>query len=473
MSQTDAPELSPKLDWLNADQQCLAMHRGRAVALLFWSASSVYCHNLLADLSALQRRHPDALSVLCIHLPKFNAELEPKILADVLNRLGVTLPVAQDAGWVTWQHYGIQSWPSVVLINPEGRQQALFSGDECISELENQLSEMIQNLEPSPKPKALQAKPKNKVFSVLHSPCGILNHNNLLYIADTGHNRVLECSKDGQVKRVFGNGLPLFLDGNSGDASFNRPMAIQANRDYLYVADTGNHAVRRISFLHGTVDTLIGNGIAGESKAQAVSSFKAVLLNNPTGLYVQNDMLVISEAGNNRLSLYNLANNQFTPLAGGGALALQDGIGERARMAHPLALSGDSRHLYVIEGSSSSLRTAAVPEGRINTLIGLGLFQFGLSDGARQQANMQHPCGIVVDEKRATAWIADAYNHKIRVLNLQNNQLSTLKTSQPMIHPCAVAVDADSLWIVDSASSYLYRYFFVSDYMSRITVQMA
>jgi hypothetical protein len=42
-----------------------------------------------------------------------------------------------------------------------------------------------------------------------------------------------------------------------------------------------------------------------------------------------------------------------------------------------------------------------------------------------------------------------------------------------LIHPCAVAVDADSLWIVDSASSYLYRYFFVSDYMSRITVQMA
>lgn len=473
MSGTQAPEFSPKLQWLNADPQTIAAHRGRAIILLFWSASSVYCHNLLADLSALQRRLPDALSVLTIHLPKFNAELEPKIMADALNRLGVTLPVAQDAGWITWQHYGIQSWPTAVLINAAGEIDSQFSGDDCMPALDAALSNLVYRIDAPEKPKALQAKAKNKVFSVLSSPCGLLLHNSMLYIADTGHNRVLECDKDGKVKRIFGNGLPLFLDGNAGDASFNRPLAIQANREYLYVADTGNHAIRRINILKGSIDTLIGNGAPGQAGAQTVSSFKSVQLNNPTGLHVHHDMLVISEAGNNRLSLFNLADNQFTPLAGGGPLSMQDGIGDRARMAHPLALSGDSRHLYVVEGSSSSIRTAAVPEGRINTLIGLGLFQFGINDGSRQQASMQHPCGIIVDEKRDCAWIADAYNHKIRILNLQNNQLSTLKTPQALIHPCAVAVDLESLWIVDSASSHLYRFFFVSEYMSRITVQMA
>jgi Thioredoxin-like/NHL repeat len=469
-----AVELSDKLDWLNADPQTISAHRGRVVALLFWNASSVYCHNALADMFQLQRKHPENLSVLAIHVPKFAAELEQKTLLDAVNRLDIQLPVANDTQWTAWQHYDIQSWPSVVLIDSNGAIAGQFSGDDCRKDIESRLSALLAEMPyaTSPKPKNLKAKPKPKVFSALHSPCGLLIHNNLLYIADTGHNRILECGFDGRVKRVFGNGLPLYLDGMSTEASFNRPMAMSVAREYLYVADTGNHAIRRVRLMDGFIDSLLGNGKPGQSEDKTVGMFHEVQLNNPSSVSVEQDILVVADSGNNCLRMFNLANKAFSTLVGSGSLGLLDGVGLRAEMAHPLALSGSKNYLYVAEGSSSSIRTAAVPEGRVNTLIGHGLYQYGKEDGLRKSAALQHPSAIAVDEKRGVVWIADAYNHKIRALNMVSNMLSTVPMTQTLSNPCALALDDESLWIADSASSQIHRYFIETEYLSRISIQM-
>ncbi len=473
MSAERAPEFSLTLSWVNADPQTMAAHHGRIVLVYFWSASSVYCHNLLNDLMRLQVRYPDALSVIALHIPKFTAEHEPKTLADICARLDVQLPVANDTLWASWQHYGISAWPTVVLVDPEGNRAGDFSGDDVFAQLETAVSALLPKSSQHPKPRALQARPKAKVFSTLYCPSGLLLHNNLLYIVDSGHHRVLECNKEGAVKRVFGNGLPLFLDGTASESSFNRPYDVQVNRDYLYVADTGNHAVRRIHLLSGMVDTLVGNGKPGIVSKQVIKSHFDVQLNNPRSLYVHQDLLVIAEAGNNALSQVNLSNGQFSRLAGSGSFALQDGVGDKARMAHPLGISGDRNTLYVVEGASSSLRTVAVPEGRVNTLVGQGLYQFSNVDGPRTKAGLQHPTAVFADEARQTLWIADAYNHKIRGYNLKTQVLSTLPMSQPIQNPCALAADAESLWIADSAGRHIYRYFFESEYLSRISIQMA
>ena len=67
MSATAAPSLSSSLNWLNANEQTIAAHRGRVVALLFWNASSGYCQNLIGELALLRARYPVQLAVLGIH----------------------------------------------------------------------------------------------------------------------------------------------------------------------------------------------------------------------------------------------------------------------------------------------------------------------------------------------------------------------------------------------------------------------
>ena len=473
MAPSAAYELSTTLEWLNAEPQRLAAHRGRVVALLFWNASSVYCHNLLHGFAAIQRKHPDALSVLTVHLPKFDAERDAGTLQEALRRLDIHLPVANDRDWTAWQQYGLQSWPSTVLIDHQGRRAADFVGDDQLAAIDAAVQELIAGAGAiPPKPANLHVRPGHKQFALLNSPGGLALADDRLYIADTGHHRVLECMPDGRVQRVFGNGIPLFLDGPAGDACFSRPMGMDVYRDHLYVADTGNHAIRRINLRDGSVDTVLGNGKPGIFHGQADDA-AAPVLNNPAAVCVRDEALVVADAGNNRLGLYNLASHAFTTLAGSGSLGLLDGVGARARMAHPLALAGGRNQLYVAEGSSSSVRSVAVPEGRINTLVGQGLYQFGDLDGPRQSAMLQHPRAIAVDDKRGVIWIADAYNGKVRMFGAGNNQLSTLALMQPLRQPSALALDAESLWIADGAGDQIYRYFFESEFLSRLNIQMA
>lgn len=474
MSPTPAYELSGKLDWLNAEPQRIAAHRGRIVVLLFWSASSVYCHNVLHDLAEIQRKWPDAVSVLAIHLPKFNAEQDAKLLSEAVMRLDIGFPVANDREWISWQHYATHSWPSVVLIDGKGQHVADFVGDDQVTALDSRISDMLESHAPSsPKPGALKAKARAKVFSTLNAPSGLAIAKGLLYIADAGHHRILECTLDGRIIREFGNGVPLFLDGSAADSSFNRPTALTVFRDHVYVADTGNHAVRRLSLLNGGVDTLLGDGRPGFHASESGHEVATVRLNNPSGLCIHQDSLIVADSGNNRLGMLNLSSRQFTNLVGGGAFGFLDGVGERAKLAHPLGLSGTQNFLYMIEGTASALRTVAVPEGRVNTLIGHGLYQFGNADGTRQVGAMQHPTGVVVDEARGMAWIADAYNRKVRSYHLKNNQLATINLMQNLLRPTALALDAESLWIADSAGNHVYRYFFESEYLSRINIHTA
>ncbi len=475
MSSKKAVELSPKLDWMNAEPQKISEHKGRIVALVFWNSASVFCHNVLADMQQLQRKYQDDLSVLTIHVPKFSCELDSKTLHEVINRLDIQLPVANDSQCITWQHYDILSWPSVVLIDADGIVVAEYSGDNHKQDIESHLAKLLQTIKIPNKPKAksLQAKQKSKNFNVLSSPSGLLIHKNLLYIADSGHHRILECTLEGNVKRIFGNGLALYLDGNSADASFNRPMGMSASSEYLYVADTRNHAIRRIRLLDGMVDSILGNGKPGCTKNTIVNAFHDVQLNNPSSVVVHQDILTVADSGNNCLCLFNLATLHFSVLAGKGALGLIDGVGTRAEMAHPLALSGTKNHLYVAEGCSSSIRTVAIPEGRVNSLFGLGLYQYGKEDGTRKNASLQHPSAVAVDESRETLWVADSYNHMVRSINLKTNTLGSHAAMKNFGNPCALALDEQSLWIADSASNQIHRYFIATEYLSRISIQMA
>lgn len=473
MDETLALELPKELTWLNAEQQSLFAHRGRVVVLLFWNASSVYCHNALLELAQLQRKFPNALSAIAIHIPKFTAELDDRIVMDMYDRLDIQLPVANDKNCISWQDYEIISWPTFVIIDSNGKLIHKVLGDMQYKNIEAKVAALISQVaeDLSNKPKALKCNPKNKSFQILNNPCGLFIHKGLLYISDTGNNRVLECSTDGHVKRIFGNGLALNMDGPSAESAFCRPLGLCLAREYLYVADSGNHSIRRIRLLDGYVDTLLGNGTPGRACDQIVSDYHHVQFNNPTSVNVCQDILVLADSGNNCLWMYNLVSRKFNLLVGSGELGLIDGLGAKVEMAHPLSITGSKNCLYIAEGSSSSIRTVSVPEGNINTLVGHGLFQFGSEDGGFQTANLQHPSCLVLDDKHGILWIADSYNRKIRTYDIANNQLSSSTIAANFLNPCAIAKDEESIWIADSISNTIYRYYIATDYLTRVTIQ--
>src|SRR5687767_10668214 len=169
-----APSLHPSLEWLNADAQTVEEQRGRVLALVYWNASSAYCHKLLDQMATLKARHPLALSVLGVHVPKFDAEVDGRTVLKALNRMRVGFPVANDRHWITWQHYRISRWPSVALVDPRGDLRQIFSGDDQLAAIDASVLALIDEAGgPSSLPPEDEGLRNGEPREALNFPCGL------------------------------------------------------------------------------------------------------------------------------------------------------------------------------------------------------------------------------------------------------------------------------------------------------------
>jgi len=471
MSSSLAPTLHSSLNWLNADPQTIAAQRGRVLALVFWNAGSAYCHNLIDELNRLKARYPFALAVLGIHLPRFDAEVDGRTVLKAINRLGVGFAVANDRGWVTWQHYGITSWPSVALINPDGELREIFSGDDQAAALDAAISGLIDEVGgPTSMPSGEAALRGAEQRSLLSFPSGIALTDALLYVADTGHHRVLECTLEGRVIRQFGTGYPDLVDGPAAEAAFTSPRGLCVIRDAIYVADAGNHALRRIHLPDGRVETLLGSGKPGQPQEGIPARPADCQLNQPWSVAGAYDRLFIAVAGCNQIWEFELGHARMRFVAGTGELGIADGPGRNAMFAHPAGLALVQQTLYVVDSASSSVRTIHLQSGVVETLVGHGLYEFGEQDGRRRDARLQFPLGAALDPAAPLLWVADSYNGSLRKLRLGGGEMSTHELSQPLSQPAALAIAHQTLWIADAGAHEILRHDLDTGLLTRLSL---
>lgn len=464
-----APELQPGLHWLNADPQRIEAHRGRVLAVVFWNAASAYCHTLLEELQRLQARYPVGLSLLGIHQPRFDAELDGRLVLKVANRLGLPFPVANDPGWTTWQHYAINAWPSVALVDTRGRLREVFSGDDQAPRLEAAIQALIEEVggavqAPGPT-RRLGAEPRLP----LAFPSGLAVGENHLYVADTAHHRILECTHSGRVLREFGTGHGDLVDGPPEEAAFRSPRGLCLVREALYVADTGNHALRRIRLLDGVVETLLGNGRAG-SPREGSGKASELPLNQPWGLAGTLDRIYIAMAGSNQVWEYELGQARLKLSAGSGELGIADGPARSAMFAQPASLALVQQTLYVADAASSAVRSIQLAQGQVQTLVGQGLYEFGEHDGQRREARLQYPLAIALDPTSPVLWIADAYNGSLRRLRLGGGDVSTHPLPQALEQPAALAAGPGALFIANAGAHEVLRYDLGNGKLSRLPI---
>jgi hypothetical protein len=471
MTTAAAPRLHSSLEWLNADAQAVEDHRGRVLAIVFWNAGSVYCHNLLDQIATLKARHPVSLSVIGVHLPKFDAEVDGRTVLKALNRMRVGFPVANDRDWVTWQHYGIVRWPSVALVDPRGDLREIFSGDDQLAALDAAVSAMVEEAggmtSLPPEDEGLR---NGEPRLALNFPGGLVITDGHLYIADTGHHRILECTFEGRVLRQFGTGHPALVDGAPAEAAFSHPRGLCVLRDWLYVADAGNHAIRRVQLLDGTVETVLGNGRLGVPKEARYPQAADCSLNQPWAIVGNNDRLYLALAGCNQVWEYDLGNQYLRFIAGNGELGIADGPGRNAMLAHPAGLALVQQTLYVVDSASSAVRAIQLQQATVQTLVGQGLYEFGDADGTRGAARLQYPLAVALDPSAPVLWVADAYNGSLRKLRLGGGDMSTHPLPHALSQPSALAMGAGALWIVDAAAHEVLRHDLNTGVLVRVPV---
>ncbi len=466
-----APEFPQGLEWLNlAGPLRMSELRGRVCALGFVNVGSAWSLQRLRDLAHLQLRHGDRLQAIAVHVPRFDSERDGRRIASCLHRQGIAFPVAHDPDWTAWQHFDIAAWPTVVLIDGQGVIRERIVGDGPIRELDAHAAALCaaQAYPDSPQPQRLRRHPEPSM--PLCFPAGVAANDQYLYVADGGHQRILECDHAGRVLRQFGSGDIGFIDGPPELAAFSRPQALHLARDELYVIDSGNHAVRSINLRTGDIATVCGAGRPGQPTEGSVRNPRDVAFDQPSAVAMVGDALLIACRGDNRIWKYDLGKETLSLLAGSSRLAVEDGTGDQASFAEPVSLAAVQQRVYICDGTGSAIRTLSTGNLEVKTLVGQGPWDFGSVDGARSGALLQGPQAIALDPEAPILWIADCGNNQLRTLRLGGGELSTYDLPQRLHGPRGLAVGKGVVWIADTDAHAVLRLDIASGALQHVPV---
>ncbi|MCL2500988.1 MAG: S-layer homology domain-containing protein [Defluviitaleaceae bacterium] len=193
-----------------------------------------------------------------------------------------------------------------------------------------------------------------------------IDKNGNLYIADTLNHVIRRISPDGSVTTVAGrNGVPGYADGRGSAARFNEPSGIAVcGNGYLYIADTGNHVIRRIT-PEGYVTTVAGvvspipMGEEYGTGGYADGAARLALFNFPRGLYWADGVLFIADTGNHAIRALTPSGNVVTA-AGSGEPGNRDGLPDRAMLNKPTAAVYRDGILYIADMLNNKIKTVPI-----------------------------------------------------------------------------------------------------------------
>ena len=372
--------------------------------------------------------------VIGVHSGKFPSEQLTETIRQTVMRHGIEHPVVNDTGFKIWNAYTVNAWPTLVLIDPRGRIAGETSGEILAQDFAPQIQEVIDqnrellNLEPLDLSKEVDAEPERP----LRFPARLLISGERMFIADSGHHRILEVTLDadgmgGEITRVFGAGLAGLRDGVGEEAQFSNPhgLSLKGSPDNgtLYVADTENHAVRAVRLDSGEVRTVAGNGQKAHGRLALVSPTETPL-RSPWAVLALEQYVMIAMAGSHQIWVL-IDEKQLGPFAGNGREALVDGPVDEASFNQPSDLAFGLGHLFVADAEASAVRAISLTETpKTQTVVGQGLFAFGDQDGSTSEALLQHPTGLAFDQQ--VLYVADTYNNKIKLLDPVAGEVKTL-----------------------------------------------
>ena len=281
-------------------------------------------------------------------------------------------------------------------------------------------------------------------------PAGIALLGDDLYVADTENHTIRKITPAGGVSTFAG------LAGTSGSTDspprFNRPRGIAALGTDLYVTDTGNHTLRKITSA-GVVSTVAG--LAGTSG----STDSPPRFNGPQGISALGSALYVTDTGNHTVRKVTLSGVVTTVAGSAGTPGSADGTGPSARFNAPagIAVTGTSA-LYVADTGNHSIRRIAISSGATDTYAGVSGVA-GFADGQGNAARFSSPDGI--GAVGTVLYVADPGNHAVRRISASRTVTTFAGTPEAattrdgdassalLNSPAGIAGNTDTIYFTD------------------------
>jgi DNA-binding beta-propeller fold protein YncE len=270
-----------------------------------------------------------------------------------------------------------------------------------------------------------------------------------LFIADSANHAVrLVNLTTGIISTVAGT---LGRPGSSGDGGlatsaflmYPRGVALDATARTLYIADNGNHAVRRVNLINGKIQTIAGiMQSPGSVDTQGVATL--VRLNFPMGLALNaaGTQLFIADSGSHVIRMLDIISGKISTVA--GQVGMRGTLGDNspailAQLSTPmhLALHEDASQLYFSDHDNHAVRVVDLIAGSVSTVAGILGFKRkagdAVIDGPARECPLNLPTGLALDPNAQVLYIADSSNFAVRQLDLTSGangppRLSTLSS---------------------------------------------
>ena len=322
--------------------------------------------------------------------------------------------------------------------------------------------------------------------ATLNSPLSVaVDSSGNVYFADTGNHRVRKVTAaTGFITTVAGSGVQGYNGDNivATSAMLNNPYGVAVDSTgNVFFADSGNNRIRKVTAGSGIITTVVGNGIATYN-GDNISAINATV-NNPIGVAVDSmGDLYIADSRNNRIRKVTVATGVITTVAGNGesGFYVDNLLATNAVLRNPVSVALDSsKNLYIVDQGNSRIRKIESSTGVLKTVVGSGLPAFnGDADNIPAlSAKLNIPTAVAVDSK-GNLYISESFvlfnvlqqdtgNHRIRKVNADTQIITKLiggigppgyngdgtASNTTLAFPSGIALDsADNLYIADSGN---------------------
>ena len=258
-----------------------------------------------------------------------------------------------------------------------------------------------------------------------NGPFGITLSGTDYYVADINNHAIRKVTSAGVVSTLAGSaGSSGTTDGTGSAARFFTPKGLVSDGTHLYVTDTSNQTIRQVVIGTGATTTLAGGaGTSGTTDASGT----AARFSAPFGIAFDGTDLFVTDTGNQTIRKVTTG-GVVTTLAGtAGTSGTTDATGTAAKFNTPSGVASDGTHLFVADSGNHTIRKIVIATGVVTTLAGTA-GTAGSADGTGAAARFNTPIGMTIDNA-GNLYVSDQNYTKIRKIVTSTGVVTTISAT--------------------------------------------
>ena len=284
----------------------------------------------------------------------------------------------------------------------------------------------------------------------LDFPAGLATDSRTVWVASSRNNTITAIDIAGHsISLVAGETFKEGSnDGTGPSARFKSPDGLVLVGRNLYVADTNNSDIRKINLDTKVVSTAAGiANIPGTDDGPAGSAH----FNLPTQLASDSNAIFITDSGNSTIRRLSLGDNTVKTIGGQAQqTGKDDGPASKSTYSGPRGVATDGKFIYVADTGNDIIRKIDLSTLETKTIAGTG--EEGLNNGPGDKATFNNPGAMCLNG--TSLYVMDADNHAIRKIDTSSNEVSTVALANGHIGSgCTVTADGHTLYYSDTTEN--------------------